>query len=179
MAEKLFWKLLAYLNEISPNFKIQGRQYCALPRRFKRMIHVVDSTTIHLIANCLDWAKHRRRKTAAKMHLRLDLRSFLPNFILVKTAGTHDAAEAKSVCSGVNDGEIVIFDKAYVDFKHLCQLLVRGVFWRTRAKDNWNPGELLRERNIFRFCKPLMINILSWFTRNCTPGARGFFTQAF
>ena len=81
MAEKLFWEVLAHLNEISPNFRIQGRRYCALPRRFKRMIHVVDSTTIQLIANCLDWAKHRRRKAAAKMHLRLDLRSFLPNFI--------------------------------------------------------------------------------------------------
>ena len=87
MAEKLFWEVLAHLNAISPNFRIQGRRYCALPRRFKRMIHVVDSTTIQLIANCLDWAKHRRRKAAAKMHLRLDLRSFLPNFILVKTAG--------------------------------------------------------------------------------------------
>lgn len=71
MAEKLFWEVLAHLNEISPNFRIQGRRYCALPRRFKRMIHVVDSTTIQLIANCLDWAKHRRRKAAAKMHLRL------------------------------------------------------------------------------------------------------------
>ena len=67
MAEKLFWEVLAHLNEISPNFWIQGRRYCALPRRFKRMIHVVDSTTIQLIANCLDWAKHRRRKAAAKI----------------------------------------------------------------------------------------------------------------
>ena len=115
MAEKLFWEVLAHLNEISPNFRIQGRRYCALPRRFKRMIHVVDSTTIQLIANCLDWAKHRRRKAAAKMHLRLDLRSFLPNFILVKTAGTHDSAEAPALCEGINEGEIVIFDKAYVE----------------------------------------------------------------
>ena len=136
MAEKLFWEVLAHLNEISPNFRIQGRRYCALPRRFKRMIHVVDSTTIQLIANCLDWAKHRRRKAAAKMHLRLDLRSFLPNFILVKTAGTHDSAEAPALCVGINEGEIVIFDKAYVDFKHLWRLSQRGVFWITRAKDN-------------------------------------------
>ena len=116
MAEKLFWEVLAHLNEI--------------------MIHVVDSTTIQLIANCLDWAKHRRRKAAAKMHLRLDLRSFLPNFILVKTAGTHDSAEAPALCVGINEGEIVIFDKAYVDFKHLWRLSQRGVFWITRAKDN-------------------------------------------
>ncbi|MFA7186397.1 MAG: hypothetical protein WC082_15960 [Victivallales bacterium] len=43
---------------------------CALPRRFKRVINVIDSTTIKLVANCLDWAKHRRKKAAAKMHLR-------------------------------------------------------------------------------------------------------------
>lgn len=70
------------------------------------------------------------------MHLRLDLRSFLPNFILVKTAGTHDSAEATALCEGINEGEIVIFDKAYVDFKHLWRLFQRGVFWITRAKDN-------------------------------------------
>ena len=35
-------------------------------------IHAVDSTVIQLVANCMDWAKHRRRKAAAKMHLRLD-----------------------------------------------------------------------------------------------------------
>ena len=136
MAEKLFWEVLEHLNTISPNFKIQGRQYCAMPKRFKRIIHVVDSTTIQLIANCLDWAKHRRRKAAAKMHLRLDLHSFLPNFILVKSAGTHDSTEAPELCAGVNSGEIVVFDKAYVDFKHLWKLFQRGVFWITRAKEN-------------------------------------------
>src|SRR5690606_28630260 len=38
-------------------------------RRFKTVIHVVDSTTIELVASCLDWAKHQRRKAAAKCHL--------------------------------------------------------------------------------------------------------------
>ena len=109
---------------------------CALPRRFKRAINVIDSTTIKLVANCQDWAKHRRKKAAAKMHLRLDLRSFLPNFVLVKSAGTNDAKEARAVCSGISAGEIAIFDKAYIDFKHLCELLKRGVFWITRSKDN-------------------------------------------
>ena len=136
MAEKLFWEVSDHLNTISPNFKIQGRQYCAMPKRFKRIIHVVDSTTIQLIANCLDWAKHRRRKAAAKMHLRLDLHSFLPNFILVKSTDTHDSTEAPELCAGVNAGEIVVFDKAYVDFNHLWKLFQRGVFWITRAKDN-------------------------------------------
>ena len=36
----------------------------------------------------------------------------------------------------IKAGEIVVFDKAYCDFKHLATLNERGVFWVTRAKDN-------------------------------------------
>ena len=84
----------------------------------------------------MDWAKHRRRKAAAKCHLRLDLQSFLPRFAIVDTAGENDAKRSRELCAGVRAGEIVIFDKAYVDFAHLFDLLQRGVFWVTRAKDN-------------------------------------------
>jgi len=136
MAEDLFWSVLKHIESISPSFRLQGRSYCAMPRKFKRVINVVDSSTIQLVANCIDWAKHRRRKAAAKMHLRLDLRSFLPSFVLVKSAGSNDAKEARAVCAGINAGEIVVFDRAYVDFKHLYELLQRGVFWITRAKTN-------------------------------------------
>jgi hypothetical protein len=136
MAEALFWRVLDALRIASPGFALQGRNYCGIPRRFKRTINVVDTSTIKLVANCIDWAKHRRRKAAAKMHLRLDLHSFLPEFALVKSAGTNDTAEAYEVCAGVRAGEIVVFDKAYVDYEHLHSLTVRGVFWVTRAKEN-------------------------------------------
>ena len=78
----------------------------------------------------------RRRKAAAKCHLRLDLQSFLPRFAIIDTAREHDAKRARELCAGIRAGEIVIFDKAYVDFAHLWDLLLRGVFWVTRAKDS-------------------------------------------
>jgi hypothetical protein len=136
MAEALFWNVLGELNRICPKFAWQGRQYCGIPRRFKRVINVVDSSTIKLMANCLDWAKHRRRKAAAKMHLRLDLQSFLPQYVLVKSARTNDLAQSYEVCAGVRAGEIVVFDKAYVGYEHLYTLTERGVFWVTRAREN-------------------------------------------
>ena len=88
------------------------------------------------MASCLDWAKHKRRKAAAKCHLRLDLHSFLPRFALIDTAREHDAQRAQEVCADIQAGEIVIFDKAYVDFSHLLQLEERGVFGVTRAKES-------------------------------------------
>ena len=135
MAEALLWSVLDELKRRCPSFGMQGRRYGGIPRRFKRVINVVDSSTIRLMANCLDWAKHRRRKAAAKMHLRLDLQSFLPEFAVVKSAGTNDLAESYELCAGVRSGEIVVFDKAYVGFEHLHTLSRRGVFWVTRAKE--------------------------------------------
>tara|TARA_B110000008_G_C16894872_1_gene534324 strand:- start:227 stop:1078 length:852 start_codon:yes stop_codon:yes gene_type:complete len=107
-----------------------------LPRRFKRAIHAVDSMTIALVANCMDWAKHRRRKAAAKTHLRLNLQTFLPAFAIIEEASHHDNARAMPLCVGLQAGEIAVFDKAYVHFANLFNLSERGIFWVTRAKDN-------------------------------------------
>jgi hypothetical protein len=135
MAEKLFWAVLDHLGNLSPRF-VSGKAGRRFARKFRRTIHLVDSTTIPLIASCLDWAKHRRRKAAAKCHLRLDLQSFLPRFALVDTARHNDARRARELCAAVKAGEIVIFDKAYVEFAHLADLSMREVFWVTRAKQN-------------------------------------------
>jgi Transposase DDE domain/Domain of unknown function (DUF4372) len=135
MAEELFWAVYDYLGDLSPRF-VSGQAAKRFARRFRRTIHVVDSTTIQLIASCMDWAKHRRRKAAAKCHMRLDLQSFLPRFAIIDTAREADAKRARELCAGVKEGEIVIFDKAYVDFDHLWDLEERGVVWVTRAKDN-------------------------------------------
>ena len=138
MAQDLFHAVLGHLEKLHPGFGRERRPRFAF--RFKRVIHLVDATTIQLVARCLDWAKHRRRKAAAKCHLRLDLQTFLPRFALVDTAGEHESLRAREVCAGVRAGEIVVFDKAYVDFTHLADLSAREVFWVTRAKDNLRGG---------------------------------------
>ncbi|MGI8603838.1 MAG: IS4 family transposase [Verrucomicrobiales bacterium] len=135
MAEKLFWSVLEHLQKIHPPFA-RGRKGKGLLHRFKVNVHAVDSTTIELVANCIDWAKHRRRKAAAKTHLRLNLQSFLPSYAVIDTAKEHDAKRAREVCAGLQSGEIVVFDKAYLDYDHLADLDERGIFWVTRAKEN-------------------------------------------
>ncbi len=135
LAEQLFWKMLAHLQNLTPGFG-HGKVGRGVTRRFRRVIHVVDSTTIQLVASCMDWARHRRRKAAAKCHLRLDLQSFLPRFAIIDTAKDNDNKRAREVCAGIQAGEIVIFDKAYVDFDHLFELAMGCIFWVTRAKNN-------------------------------------------
>ena len=52
------------------------------------------------------------------------------------TARQHDNTRARELCAGLSEGEIVIFDKAYIDFGHLWTLMQRGIFFVTRARDN-------------------------------------------
>ena len=134
MMQELFWEVLGGLeNKIPGGF---GLKYKGLPRRFKKVIYAVDSSTITLVANCMSWAKHRRRKAAAKLHLRLNLQSFLPSFAIIEEANHHDATRAPALCAHLEEGEIALFDKAYVNFKHLYNLSLRKVFWVTRSKEN-------------------------------------------
>jgi len=134
MAESLFWSTLTHLQSLNPDFG--GKSFRKLPRRFKRTVHAIDSSTIKLFTNCMDWAKHRRRKAAAKLHLRLDLETFLPSFAIVDSAKGHDNRKAYELCSGLKSGEIVVFDMAYIDYTHLLQLTDREIFWVSRVKDN-------------------------------------------
>lgn len=112
-----FWHMLSHLQSTFPGFG-RGRRGRGLAHRFRASIQIVDAPVIGLVAPCMDWAKHRRRKAAAKCHLRLDLQSFLPRMAVVDSR-TADATRAAELCAGLKPGEIVIFDKAYVDFPHL------------------------------------------------------------
>lgn len=134
MMQDLFWEVLSDLEHKMPGGF--GLRYKGLPRRFKKAIYAVDSSTIALVANCMSWAKHRRRKAAAKLHLRLNLQSFLPSFAIIEEASHHDDTRAPALCAHLQEGEIALFDKAYVNFTHLYGLCQRGVFWVTRAKEN-------------------------------------------
>ena len=134
MAEELFWAMLAHFERLQPGFG--GVKFRRLPRRFKRTVYALDSTTIKLFANCMDWAKHRRRKAAAKLHLRLNLESFLPAVAIVDSAKGHDSTKAHELCAGLKAGEIAVFDMAYIDYAHLFGLSERGVLWVSRVKES-------------------------------------------
>ena len=135
MAQKVFWDTLSHLQTQHPSFG-KKRKYKQFPRRFKKIISAIDSSTISLVANHMDWAKHRRRKAAAKLHLTLDLETFLPRFAVVEKAKHHDSTLAEALAADLKPGEIATFDKAYIKFEFLYRLTKRGVFWVGRGKDN-------------------------------------------
>jgi len=66
----------------------------------------------------------------------LDLQTFLPAFAIVDSAKGHDSTKAHELCAGLKSGEIVVFDMAYIDYKHLYLLHQREVSWVCRVKDS-------------------------------------------
>ena len=96
----LFWEVNALFARQTPAFAHGIRNKSPL-HKFKCKIHAVDSTVIQLCANSIDWAKYRARKAAAKVHMRLDLRSFLPAFLVVGKGGQNDTARAEELCKGL------------------------------------------------------------------------------
>jgi hypothetical protein len=145
MAEQLFWRMFDHLGSLSPGF-VGGRRRAPL-HRFKRAVHIIDSTVIQLVAHCLDWASHRRRKAAAKCHVRLDFQSLLPRMVIVDAAKPHDNVYARALCAGVKPGEIVIGDRAYLELEHLLELSQRGVYWVVREKQNMR-YEIIERREV-------------------------------
>jgi len=104
MMEALSWKMLEHLQNQFPGFGPSGR-YKGLPRRFKKTVYSIDSSTITLVANCMDWAKHRRRKAAAKLHLCLNLQTFLPSFAVIEEGSHHDSSRMIALCARLVAGE--------------------------------------------------------------------------
>ena len=147
LIKRLFWKTVEHYQQTYPKFFTQGgRSYFRLPRRFKRAIRAIDSTTIELIAKCMDWAKHRKHKAAAKVHVALDLISFIPIRVVTDSANHHDGSYMSELCGNMKSGDIAVMDRAYVDYKQLNTLTEQGVFWVTRSKSNMNI-KVIRELN--------------------------------
>jgi hypothetical protein len=130
----LFWEVLGHLQRSFPAFHRGAAP--RLARRFRRSIHIIDTTVIELVASCVDWANHNRRKAAIKCHLRLSLRSLLPNFAFLGSAREHDVQHVRRLCHGLQRGEVLLCDRGFHLLAHFFELTQRGVFFVTRAREN-------------------------------------------
>ena len=135
MAEALYWQMFEYLQQICPGFT-QYRKHTGFIARLKRDIFAMDSTTLQLTLASINWARHRRKKAAAKCHMRLNIGTFLPTFAVVEDAAHHDSVRANVLCAGMVEGDVLLADRAYVDLEFLASLQARSVFFVLRPKCN-------------------------------------------
>lgn len=110
MAENVFWRLLEHFKAISPDF-VSAKFDGFLARMKNHKIFLLDSSTIQLTLDCFDWARHRRQKAAAKLHMTMELASRLPSFAVVEDAAHHDSKRAGVCTEQLVQGDILVADR--------------------------------------------------------------------
>lgn len=119
----VFSGLLSRCHGIAPGHKF----------RFKNKLYSLDATTISLCASMFDWARYKRKKGGVKVHLLLDHDGYLPTFAVIREARVFDIEVARTLDFPADS--IIVFDRAYNDFRFFYDLTRRGVFFVTRMKD--------------------------------------------
>lgn len=106
---------------------------------FDNPLYSLDATVIKLCLSIFPWAKHRTQKWAFKLHVMLNNRSCIPEFIDWSPWKTHEVKIAQEKeCFGLEPGSILTVDRWYLDYKWLCTLNNNNIYFVTRTKNNTN-----------------------------------------
>ena len=129
-------------------------------------LQIIDSTTITLFSNLLFKGAGRhpktgRKKGGIKVHSNIHANEFVPSDIRFTSAATNDSFMLKP--SSYAKGDVLAFDRAYIDYAKFDELTQNGVVYVTKMKKNlvyetasdtirWNQDGLMRriQRVVFR-----------------------------
>lgn len=122
--EALFGRLLTRCQAMAPKHGF----------RFKNKLYSMDATTIDLCLSVFPWANFRSTKGAIKLHVGLDHDGYLPAFMTVTDGKTQEINPARTI--KLPKGSIVVFDRAYTDYRWYNSLNKQDVFFVTRQKSH-------------------------------------------
>jgi len=98
--------------------------------------YAIDSSTIELCLNIYKWAKLKKKRAAARLHLQLDLNGNIPAFFDITTAKVHDIKFLDSI--DIETGAYYIMDRGYIDYERLNRIHRNAAFFVIRAKKNFS-----------------------------------------
>ena len=121
--------------------EILGRCRDVTPQRnkfaFDNPLYALDATTISLCLSVFDWAKYRTTKGALKLHTLLNVRTAIPEIVVVTEGKTADIAAGKRLdLSMLEKRSILVFDRGYIDYGWWHELKKNELFFVSRAKSN-------------------------------------------
>lgn len=102
--------------------------------RFRNPLFSVDATTIDLCLSVFPWATFRKKKGGIKLNVKLDHSGYIPTFVSMTTASTHEVNSIKKM--EFNKGDVVTFDRGYTDFRLFASYCNAGIYFVTRLKKN-------------------------------------------
>jgi hypothetical protein len=102
--------------------------------KLKGRIYALDATVVDLCLSVFWWAKFRTTKAAVKINTLLDLKTSIPEFILITEGSIHEVNVLDYI--SIQSGSYLVMDKAYIDFARLHKLTIDKITFVIRAKDN-------------------------------------------
>jgi len=97
-------------------------------------VFALDSTTIDLCLARFPWAPFQPSKAAVKMHVLLNLRGNIPDFLVISDGRTHDVNILDTL--RFEPGAYYIMDRGYLSFKRLYAMHKSRAFFVTLEKTN-------------------------------------------
>lgn len=125
--EKTFYTLLGRFH--NERGRVHDKRF-----KFKMPLRTIDSTTISLCFSLFDWAHFRKKKGGIKLHVVLNNRNQLPEFVTFSNAKRHDITVADSF--PISSNSMYVFDKGYICFDFLAKINTNKAFFVTRTKTN-------------------------------------------
>ncbi len=124
MYEALFQRLLVRCQGLAPTKRF----------KFKEKLYLLDASMIDLTLSLFPWAKYRKSKGAAKLHIGLDADGYLPAFVDLTEGKEHEINMAREL--ELPKGSYVVFDRGYTDYTWYQELFDEDIRFVTRLKRN-------------------------------------------
>jgi len=102
--------------------------------RFNNELYSMDASTIDLCLSVFPWASFRKAKGGIKLHVAMNHKGNLPEFVTVTEARTHEVNEGRRV--DFPKGSIVAVDRGYTDYEWYKTLSDKGIYFVARLKSN-------------------------------------------
>jgi hypothetical protein len=102
--------------------------------KFKNPLSSIDSTTIDLCLKLFPWAEFRKGKGGIKLTVKLDHQGKIPCFVVASNAREHDSKKIQEV--PYNAGDVLVFDRGYVNYEYFAQICTEKAWFVTRLKKN-------------------------------------------
>lgn len=102
----------------------------------KNNVFAIDATIIDVCLSAFSWAKFRKTKGGVKVHVQLDLKTAIPEFIQITSASIHEVNILDNII--FQPDSFYVVDRGYTDFDRLYKIHKAKAFFIIRAKDNLN-----------------------------------------
>jgi DDE family transposase/uncharacterized protein DUF4372 len=102
----------------------------------KNNVFAIDATVIDVCLSAFSWAKFRTTKGGVKVHVQLDLKTAIPEFIQITPAAIHEVNILDNIV--FQPDSFYVLDRGYTAFDRLYQIHKAKAFFIIRAKDNLN-----------------------------------------